>query len=262
MPEIKQLIVEHQKAPSKRIAQRRLAQEVIALIHGESEVEAVESQQRRLFSSSSVAKTESNSTNEPEDSSPPETIVGGGTVMNIVLPKSLVYNQPMGRILYAASLVTSRSEGHRLVIKGGAYIGSEPNQAGGMGDEVKFTSIVDWDPQYIQKFMLEGDILLLRVGKRKIRTVKVIDDEDFEAQGLDCPGWKEWKEGQSVVDPQEESQKKMWRENPIDRRSLAKRAGWLYQEEESENVEKVERAEEEEESVVNRIFPTDEEKTV
>ena len=223
---------EHEKAPSKRIAQRRLAQEVIALLHGKIEADVVESQHLKLFSSSSAAKTESGSINQHEDN--PASVndkLGISTVFNAVLPESLVYSQPMGRILYHVGLAPSRSEGHRLVAKGGAYIGSQPGQAGGIGDEVKFTPVVDWDPSYTPKFIMDGNILFLRTGKWKIKTVKIVSDEEFDEQGLDCPGWKEWKEeSDGTTDPMEEAERKKWANNSSVRRRKHKAAQFLPRE--------------------------------
>jgi tyrosyl-tRNA synthetase len=35
---------------------------------------------------------------------------------------------------------------------------------------------------------------VLRTGKWKVRVVEVVDDEVFESEGLEAPGWAEWKE--------------------------------------------------------------------
>ena len=114
---------------------------------------------------------------------------------NVILPRSLVYYQSIARVFYAAGLVTSRSEGHRLASNGGAYVGSRPGQKGGMGDGVSFTPISNWKPEETGKYVIDNELLILRVGKWRIRIVKIVSDEEFEEKGLDAPGWQEWKEG-------------------------------------------------------------------
>ena len=202
---------EHEKVPSKRTAQRRLAQEVIALVHGQEEADAVESQHFQLFPSSNV-KVDLKSIDQPNDQSSFRSIKR--PAIHVVLPKSLVCDQPMGRILYAAGLARSRSAGHRLAITGGAYIGGQPGVGGGMGDEVKFTPVTNWHSGYTAYFVMEGDILLLRTGKWKVRVIKIISDEEFEEKRLDCPGWKEWKESHEVVDEAEDAEVDKWQDNP------------------------------------------------
>ena len=137
----------------------------------------------------------------------------------------------MGRILFSAGLAASRSEGHRLVVKGGAYIGSGPAQAGGMRDEVKFTPVVEWDPAYTPKFVLEGNILLLRRAKHNVKTVQIISDQEFEERGLDCPGWKEWKESHTVVDPDEKAEKERLATSSKVRRMRRQRAPFTKEDE-------------------------------
>lgn len=64
-----------------------------------------------------------------------------------------------------------------------------------MRNELEFTPIVNWKPEMTQRFIVDGNLLVLRVGKWKVKIVKVVSDEEFELEGLDAPGWKEWKEG-------------------------------------------------------------------
>ena len=47
-----------------------------------------------------------------------------------------------------------------------------------------------------EQFIVDGNLLVLRVGKWKVKMVKIVSDEEFEEGELDAPGWKEWKGGQ------------------------------------------------------------------
>lgn len=86
-------------------------------------------------------------------------------------------------------MVASRSEGHRITANQGAYVGSRPGQVGGMGDELTFTPIKHMGEGIPETYIFDGDRLLLRIGKWKVKIVQIIPDEDFIARGLTAPGW-------------------------------------------------------------------------
>jgi len=50
---------------------------------------------------------------------------------------------------------------------------------------------MNWNPQETEKYIIGDDLLILRVGKWKVKIVKIISDEEFEKKGLTAPGWKE-----------------------------------------------------------------------
>ena len=61
---------------------------------------------------------------------------------------------------------------------------------------------MNWNPNETEKYVTEGELLVLRVGKWKVKVVKIVSDEEFDAMGLDAPGWQEFKDGTTdVVDP-------------------------------------------------------------
>ena len=223
--EVERLVQEHEQQPSKRVAQRKLAREVVELIHGVKEADDVESEHGMLFGSSknpekpmSKAKPKPEPSDEASTQSPQHKSRGQPVYVppaeinyslnhhaehttpsnypspNITLPKSLVYNQPIPRLLYSAGLVASRSEGHRLAANRGAYIGALSRPDGTqMGDSLAFRPAVEWkDGAKADKFLLDdGQTLILRAGKWKIKVVRIIEDEEFEKRGLTAPGWKE-----------------------------------------------------------------------
>ncbi|KAL9001713.1 MAG: hypothetical protein Q9188_005325 [Gyalolechia gomerana] len=208
LKDIEATMDEHTLDPSKRVAQRQLAREVLLIVHGKDKVEAVEAQHGLLFRPSTntvkgeggVAKTDNGSTNsKPKNpdmnflfnkAAGPDKPAAAG---NVILPKSMVVRQQIGRIFYAAGLVSSRSEGHRLSAAKGAYVGSLPGQQGGMPDHVEFTPALNWKNHYVNKFIIDGKLLILRAGKWKVKIVRIVEDEEFERLGLDAPGWEEVK---------------------------------------------------------------------
>lgn len=202
------VVAEHTLDPSKRLAQRQLAREVLSIVHGETEVEAVEAQHGLLFRPSKntakkkaeAIKADNVSTDSPSKvpdmnfmfnkAAGPSAPSAAG---NVTLPKSLVVSKQIGRILYAAGLVSSRSEGHRLCAAKGAYVGSLPGQHGDMPDHVEFTPALNWEDDAVNKFIIDGKLLILRVGKWKVKIVRIVEDDEYMRLGLNAPGWEEVK---------------------------------------------------------------------
>lgn len=122
---------------------------------------------------------------------------------HLTLPVSLIQNQSIAKVLHSAGLVTSRSEGHRLAQAQGAYIG---HRGGGaqMGDAVSFMPAKLHDPAQTWAHVIrdhasgsmergEGEegLLILRVGKTRVRIVRVVSDALFATLDEDPPGWSE-----------------------------------------------------------------------
>lgn len=195
---IENIVREHENQPSKRIAQHKLAYEVLEIIHGKEAAKEAEKQHGLVFQGQPVTKKpadgilQSNEDINPQlNKHAPQITAANTPSHHILLPKSLVYNQAMARILYSAGLVSSRSEGHRLASKQGAYVGSRPGASGTMGDQLEFTPVANWFPKDTEKYVIDDDLLILRVGKWKLKIIKIVSDEEFERQGLTAPGWKE-----------------------------------------------------------------------
>lgn len=177
------------------------------MLHGHEAAHAVEAEIGLLFSGrqppSKTATTPNVSTKYPDDLNPrtnPQaapTSAANAPSPNLTLPRSLVADQPIARVLHAAGLVASRSEGHRLGELGGAYVGSSTSEAGNMGASLKFTPIWNWKPEHSAKYIQDG-LIILRVGKWKVKIVKVVEDEEFDRLGMHAPGWEEWKDAQRV----------------------------------------------------------------
>lgn len=195
--DIENLLETHSAEPPKRVAQHKLAYEVISAIHGENRAKEAMTQHGVLFPKREAAKSAEAIVSVDTDVSPllnplaPHTTASNTPFAHLLLPKSLVYNQPISRLLHSAGLVTSRSEGHRLAGKRGAYIGSKPGNSGTMGDQLEYTPVTNWDPKNTEKYIIDGDLLILRVGKWKVKIIRVVSDEEYERKGLNAPGWKE-----------------------------------------------------------------------
>ncbi|KAI9674867.1 MAG: tyrosyl-tRNA synthetase [Trizodia sp. TS-e1964] len=194
IPQIDALVEEHMKTPEQRKAQHVLAREVIWLVHGERESKDAEKQHRTMFGSKSIPASLLNQSDPVEDPNAPgyvPTTHLNAPAMHIKLPRSLVINQSIPRILFSAGLVASRSKGQQVTASQGAYIGSRADSKGSMSDDLTFTPVKLWNPAKTESYIIDNDLLILRVGKWKVKIIKIISDEEFEQLGLSAPGWKE-----------------------------------------------------------------------
>lgn len=187
---IASVMAEHAADPSKRKAQHLLASEVLELVHGRDEAEKTRDQHQsfRQLSLASLSKQIKMISDSNESSALASK--------HVILPSSLVLNTPFSRILFHAGLVPTKSEGSRLISKGGAYVAEatplDNSNDAERSDQLTFIPLRDQKPEQVQDFVFDG-ILVLRVGKWKTRIVKIIEDSDFDARRLEAPGWDEWK---------------------------------------------------------------------
>lgn len=224
--EIQSLMAQHEADPSKRIPHHKLAFEFVDLVHGGDWAKKTEKEHRGLFQRSSLStltEPQPAKTNPLLQNQNPYTRQAGtfessrlnkyaqqanatsSPAQHVILPKSLVYNQPVARVLFAAGMVTSRSEGHRLSTAGGAYVGKRSGSQ--MSDELSFlvakvhNTMQCWDymirdNEAEQKMHEEGEegLLILRIGKWKVRMARVVSDEKYESMGLEpTQAWTEMK---------------------------------------------------------------------
>lgn len=222
IPEIQQVMKAHHQDQSKRIAQHTLAREFVELVHGQAEAEKAEQQHRDLFNKnltiSDIQQSVKPVSKQPatEGGEPPADLhprlnkhakpqdMHSSSSNQVTLPRSLVKNQPLSRILHSAGLVASRSEGQRLINAGGVYIGAQSDGKGEMSDSVSYIPAKEASAEFVAKYVIDDNLLILRTGKWKVRIVSIISDEEFKAEGLKAPGWD--SESGHVIVPGAESQ--------------------------------------------------------
>jgi tyrosyl-tRNA synthetase len=192
IPEIEAIVKEHMDMPSKRLAQHKLAFEVVTLVHGRIAAVEAESQHKVFFSSlksiGDAGKTPGQLASEKNTWVKKDL---NSIKPGLQLPMSLIQKGSIGKILRAAGLVKSNSEGHQLAAAGGAYIGGRMAVEGGvteMGDEVRWRPIQVWKVADTQKYLIEGQTLLLRKGKVNIKIIEIVSDEKWKNLGLRYPG--------------------------------------------------------------------------
>ena len=204
---------EHMQKPSERIAQHKLAREVVEIVHGSEIAKETEEEHRAIFKRPSNAlgeeKTRPSETSKNTRTTTPIANSDKTPSDSIALPMSLVYNQSISKVIYHAGLVASRSEGQRLITNKGVYLGTRFCVPRDTPDQIDFAPVNNRDTKASGKFILDGDRLLVRLGKWKVRVIKIISDVKFEAQGLSAPGWKEEKMEDSSVESEERMKSKI-----------------------------------------------------
>ncbi|PGH14699.1 tyrosine-tRNA ligase [Helicocarpus griseus UAMH5409] len=203
IPAIKELMEKHVQDPSKRLAQHKLAAEFVELIHGPAESRKAEEEHRKIFGG-----------DVPLEERPARDLkLSDGSVFNlpsphVKLPRSLVVGQFFHKILWSAGLVNSKAEGFRLIAKEGARVGSRSDNQAVMEDKISYVPIKSWDKDAVERFIIDDKMLILKVGKWKVKIVQIVSDEEYEALGLTAPGWKEEPEGEVEPLPTKDSNRK------------------------------------------------------
>lgn len=220
LPEIREVIQEHEKDQSKRVAQHMLAKEFVELIYGHEAAANAEAEHRQLFNKKLTLSDVTASVAESKAAQP--TATGQHDFINpslnkhaqplrrednaavhVKLPQSLVIGKPLSHVLWAVGLAGSRAEGQRLINAGGAYIGANADARGGMDDALSFTPAKTAAWEELAKFVIDGKILILRVGKWRLKIIDIIPDDEYEAAGLTCQAWDALKAARAVEHPRE-----------------------------------------------------------
>jgi tyrosyl-tRNA synthetase len=145
--EIESIVGEHEQNPGLRVAQRRLAAEVTALVHGQDEVDAVVLASSALFGRGELADL-------------PEPTLGAALREAGAVDLVRAEAPTIVDALTAAGLVKSRSDARRAVAEGGAYVNN--------------VRIDDPDQTLDTPDTLVGGWIVLRRGKRAISGVRLV----------------------------------------------------------------------------------------
>src|SRR5436190_16891041 len=180
LPKISELMKTHRQDPSKSTAQHILAYEFVQLVHGAPEADKAEEDFRKIFNPESPPATASSPPspvlpasgfwNPRTDPKAPITNHFSMPSPHVILPRSLVFGQQFHKILWSAGMVSSRTEGHRLIANKGAAVGSKAG-SGTMSDGLSYMPIKTWLPEKTEEFVIDNSLLILRVGKWKVKIV-------------------------------------------------------------------------------------------
>ncbi|KAF4592389.1 tyrosyl-trna synthetase [Ophiocordyceps camponoti-floridani] len=185
LDEIQTIMKQHEADPTLRVAQHRLAFEVVCLSHG-VERATREEKQHKLLKGEKLEDQEGDG-KWTLDSVHPVT-PNNAPQSDIELPYSVMDLAP-GKILYAAGLAASASDGHRLTSNQGAYVAAAPGQERGLvPGNLSWTPMKMWFPGETKKYLIDDQLLILRKGKHNVRIVRLVSDEDWRASGKHYPG--------------------------------------------------------------------------
>jgi len=190
LSQIEEIMTIQNQEPSKRHAHHALGFQVVALVHGQPEAIRVQQQHRAVFSQDKSVFVEQ--TSYPTDGPAHQTIAQRFRV-DIELPRSLIMGTSIARILYAAGLCASITEGHRLCTAQGAYVAGEPGKrpaekSSMQHEHLTFTPVKVWSSADTARYLIDDKILILRRGKHFIRVVQMVEDEEWQAMGKTYPG--------------------------------------------------------------------------
>ncbi|KAF2876897.1 tyrosyl-tRNA synthetase-like protein [Massariosphaeria phaeospora] len=244
--EIELVMAQQRKNESKRVAQHLLAKEIVELAHGAAEAKKAESAHKEAFGrgtstfslavlrnalSDASSKQASRSATEGlqrQDeraeqilaykksyagsflsgvASPTETPKSDASDNIVTLPNTLLRAGSFPRVLHAAGLVSSRTEGHRLISNKGAYVVLPHSPSIQEPYALEWVTIpgpvTTTDPNH---YLIDWEALVLRCGKSKFQICRIVEEEIFEAAGLSCPGWEEFKSKRAAAQAADEAQ--------------------------------------------------------
>lgn len=172
----------HQADFSKRHAQHILAFEVLSLVHG-SQKALQEAQQHQFRFGGQLPHV------VPEPSAESGIVTPNNAPrIDIQLPRSVMDLSP-AKLIRAAGLASSNTEGQRLVSDQGVYVAAQPGQDRGLvPGNLSWTPMKLWYPHETAKFLIDGRILILRRGKHNVRIVELVSDDEWKASGKFYPG--------------------------------------------------------------------------
>ena len=159
---------EHNTDPGKRKAQHLLAGEVLELVHGREEADKTRAEHQAMRNPTVASLIDLQQVNQATKDE-----------YHTKLPRSLVLEVPLSKMLWHAGLASSKAEGRRLISKGGVYVASATTKS---VDHLEFAKITD-ESQICESQMLKDGFLILRLGKWKVKVVEVVQDAVFEADG-------------------------------------------------------------------------------
>ncbi|PFH57336.1 hypothetical protein XA68_15208 [Ophiocordyceps unilateralis] len=197
LDKIQELMQEHERDPTRRVAQHALAFEVVCLAHGIDRANK-EAQQHKLMYASGKGDGGAEQSGEggAEQAGDGKWTPGSTAAVtpnnapqsDMELPDSVMNLSP-GRILQAVGLAGSSSEGHRMTVAQGAYVAASPGQERGLvPGNLSWTPMKMWFPGETRKFLIDDKLLILRKGKHNVRIVRLVSDEEWKKSGRTYPG--------------------------------------------------------------------------
>ena len=147
--EIEELEREIAERPAARRAQRLLAEELTALVHGEAELARVQAASQALFGQGDLRALDAATLAAPW---PRCRMPSSSWLPAMALP-------PVADLMAATGIVASKSAARRAIAEGGAYLNNE--------------KVTAEDAVPAEADLLHGEFLVLRRGKRTVGAVRL-----------------------------------------------------------------------------------------
>jgi tyrosyl-tRNA synthetase len=150
--QIEELEAEIAARPKARLAQRELAEELTALVHGSGQLAKVQAASQALFGQGDLTALD-----EPTLAAVARAVPFAEVDVPAVRPAGEL--PPVADLMAASGIVTSKSAARRAIAEGGAYL-----------NNVKVTAE---DAAPAEADLLSGGFLILRRGKRTVGAVRI-----------------------------------------------------------------------------------------
>ncbi len=150
MAEIQTLLVEHQAAPEKRLAQKRLAAEMTTLVHGADATAQALAASNTLYGGASVEKL---------DAAAVEALAAQGVATTTIPAAQLTAGWPLLDAVVATGLAKSKGEARRLLAQGGLSVNN--------------IVITDASATLNAADLIAATAIVLRGGKKNYRLLRV-----------------------------------------------------------------------------------------
>lgn len=192
--QIATVMEEHNKDPSKRVAQHLLAYEVSWLVHGHQTAANAQGDHRSMYGTQDADASVLAPAKSGDEYQPPHE--GNTTAVNrpridMKLPQHLL-ETTLSSIVCAAKLGSSKSDAQRQINAGGIYLGGRPGQGsqqtGMIISQLSFMPAKSWSKEIVDRFLIDGSMLILRKGKHNLRVIEFISDEEWVKSGAEYDG--------------------------------------------------------------------------
>ncbi|DAZ94754.1 TPA: hypothetical protein N0F65_011570 [Lagenidium giganteum] len=147
LTEIREIVEEHSRAPEKRAAQKTLAESITRTMHGEDALRSAQGATEALFGKGTLTAD--------------QVLSMAGDAPMAFVPRSELVGKSLVDVAVSIGTWKSKAEGRRLIKGGGVYLNNIR-----VDHETKILGADD---------LLDGKLLLLRIGRRKNHIVQAQD---------------------------------------------------------------------------------------
>jgi tyrosyl-tRNA synthetase len=151
--QISATVAEHKRAPEARLAQHLLAKEVVTLIHGPQKAQHAQIQTQLLFPSGST---------DLRFTAAQIIDAFKGESGLVDVPRAELVGEMLSKVMRRVGAVKSKGEADNIIRGGGVYYGLEGKRV----EDIKAAVQED--------MLLDGSVLVLRVGKGKFAVVQAV----------------------------------------------------------------------------------------